>query len=563
MTPDFPMELVERDWLARWSLYAPERVALQCGDVKPGTGRRELTYREFYIQSLALAQALRERFDVRHGDRVACLARNELEYISLFFAVQRLGAILVPINFRFTSAEVEHIIADCDPRVVVAQSAFWTVVEALKDRVPLWRFDGPESLTWVAGLPVTEWSSFAASVWEEAVQASGAEDPCMILYTSGTTGFPKGAMISHRMIFWNSINTGLRLNLTQSDCVLTFLPLFHTGGWNVLTTPCLHRGARVILLRQFDSQRILELVETERVTILFGVPTTMDLLRRSPGFDRRDLSSVRYAIVGGEPMPLEWIQTWEERGVPIRQGYGLTEFGPNVFSLNEEHSRAKMGSIGFPNFYCEARVVDEAGQVLPADAVGELELRGPMAMSGYWRNPEATAEVFRDGWLRTGDLVRRDSEGFYFVVGRRKEMFISGGENVYPAEVEKVLRLMEGVREAAVIGVPDPRWGETGVAFLVMESGSEQDGERQMVPMDDIDQIRALCRKHLAKFKIPTEFVICSELPKTESGKVAKKALHEQWNRARRAAHECAPPVTQSEFHRLCSNGVETQPASS
>lgn len=490
----------ELDWLARWKLYSPEAVALQCGE----TGRA-LSYLKLWEQSQALASALRARFGVARGDRVACLAQNELEYISLFFAVQRLGAILVPVNFRFTASEVEHVLRDSGAKVLIAQSSYWDLALQMKSFTALWNFGGPEGMVHAAqGLPSID------------IACQGEfEDPCMILYTSGTTGFPKGALLSSRMLFWNSISTGLRLNLTQNDVVLTFLPLFHTGGWNVLTTPCLHRGAKVVLLRKFDADLILDLCAREKVSVLFGVPTMMDFMRRSPHFASCDLRSVRYAVVGGEPMPLDLIQVWEAKGIPVRQGYGLTEFGPNVFSLNQEDSRRKMGSIGFPNFYCETRVVDDTDRDLPAGEVGELVLRGPACMSGYWQNPEATAEVLRDGWLHTGDLVRRDEEGYFFVVGRKKEMFKSGGENVYPAEIEKVLRAAPGVREAAVIGVPHAKWGECGRAFVSAEAGQKL----------DVEELRSHCLKVLAKFKVPQEFVVLGDLPKTESGKIAKRQL--------------------------------------
>jgi fatty-acyl-CoA synthase len=490
----------ELDWLKKWSIYSSSRVALQSGD-----DGRTWAYGELFTRTLRLASVLKARFGVNAGDRIACVASNELEYVALFYACQRVGAILVPVNFRFTASEIGHIVRDSGSRLVIAQRAYWSAVQDLKAVAQLWAFDGDESLV-------------AACSEGDAVDhgfVGAFEDPCMILYTSGTTGFPKGAVISHRMLFWNSINTGLRLNLTQNEVVLTFLPLFHTGGWNVLTTPCLHRGAKIVLLRKFDADLVLRLSESERVTVLFGVPTTMDFLSRSPLFAGCNLTSVRYAIVGGEPMPLDLIQTWERRGIPIRQGYGLTEFGPNVFSLNEEDSHRKMGSIGFPNFYVEARVVDDNRVPLKAGEVGELILRGPMAMSGYWNQPEATAAVMRDGWLHTGDLVRCDDEGYFFVVGRKKEMFISGGENVYPAEIEKVLRLCVGVREAAVVGVAHERWGEAGRAFVAFEPGQE-------ISADDL---REHCLKRLAKFKVPLEFVVRGELPKTESGKIAKKLL--------------------------------------
>lgn len=441
---------------------------------------------------------------VERGDRVAVMAQNELEYIVLFFAAQRLGAILVPVNFRFTTSEVRHIVSDSGAKVFIAEKTFWPVIEGLKSETNLWNFDDLLALTQEA--PKTAAPEFVAEF----------KDPVMILYTSGTTGFPKGAIITHEVIYWNSINTGLRLNLTQNDVIVTFLPLFHTGGWNVLTTPCLHRGAKIVLLKKFDADLILRLVDQEKVSVLFGVPTTMDFLRRSPLFSSVNLSSVRYAIVGGEPMPLDLIEVWERRGIPVRQGYGLTEFGPNVFSLSEKDSRRKMGSIGFPNFYIEARVVDEDAKDVAAGEVGELILRGPVMMSGYWNNEKATQETIREGWLHTGDLVKKDDEGYFFVVGRKKEMFISGGENVYPAEIEKVLRQVPGVREAAVIGIKDPRWGEAGRAYLTLEESF-----RELT----VDTLRRHCLSHLAKFKVPSEFIIVPELPKTESGKIAKKLL--------------------------------------
>ncbi|HEY1079130.1 MAG TPA: AMP-binding protein, partial [Bdellovibrio sp.] len=342
-------------------------------------------------------------------------------------------------------------------------------------------------------------------------------DPVMILYTSGTTGAPKGAILTYKMLFWNSINTTLRLNISQNDCIVIFLPFFHTGGWNVLTTPFIHRGAKVVFLKKFDAEQILSLSEQEKATMIFGVPTTMDMMARSALFEKVDLKSVRYAIVGGEPMPIELIKTWDKKGIPIRQGYGLTEFGPNVFSLNEEDSIRKIGSIGFPNFYIEAKVVDNEGRELADEQVGELVLRGPMCMQGYWHNEKATQETIKEGWLYTGDLVRRDSEGYYYVVGRKKDMYISGGENVYPPEVEQILRAHPKVLEVAVVGVPDEKWGEVGKAFVVAEDASVS-----------VDELLNHCVQNLAKFKIPKHFVFLKSLPKGDSGKILKRKLTEE-----------------------------------
>jgi fatty-acyl-CoA synthase len=322
------------------------------------------------------------------------------------------------------------------------------------------------------------------------------------------------------MLFWNSVNTTMRLDIVQRDVTLTFAPFFHTGGWNVLTTPFLHRGAHVILLKRFDPAEVLRLCDSAGVTILFGVPTMMDRMAQSNAFATASLRTVRYAIVGGEPMPVDLIRIWQDKGVPIRQGYGLTEFGPNVFSLNEQDAERRIGSIGFPNFYVDTRIVDEQGRDLPPGEVGELLLRGPVCTPGYWNNPEATAATIRDGWLHTGDLVRRDDEGYHYVVDRKKDMFISGAENVYPAEIERVLREFPAVRAAAVIGVPDERWGEVGKAFVVLDADAVA-GE---------EEILSWCRERLAKYKIPKYVVFLDALPESDSGKILKKQLKAKYD---------------------------------
>lgn len=487
---------MELDWLKRWNLYAPGKVALKDGE----TGRA-LTYGQLYQAALAKAHELRSQYNVVQGDRVAALANNDLDYVVLFFATQRVGAILVPINFRLTYREVEHIITDCSPKLLIYQEAFSELAGQLFDNKKI----NQKTL-------LCSWVSAQESLEDDFV--SLPSDPVMILYTSGTTGAPKGAILTHEMIFWNSVNTSMRLNISQQDCTVIFLPLFHTGGWNVLTTPILHRGGTIILLKKFDAEKILELSESEQATILFGVPTTMDMMARSEIFPKVNLSKIRYAICGGEAMPINLIKTWDQKGIPVRQGYGLTEFGPNVFSLNEEDALRKIGSIGFPNFYIETKVVDNVGHELGPNEIGELLLKGPMCMAGYWNNQKATQDTIKNGWLHTGDLVRRDEEGYFYVVGRKKDMFISGGENVYPPELEQVIRTLPGVREVAVIGVPDEKWGEVGKAFVVKD--------REALTESDI---QGHCMKNLAKFKIPKFFVFLNELPKGESGKVLKRVL--------------------------------------
>jgi fatty-acyl-CoA synthase len=487
---------MELDWLKKWNLYSPEKIALKDGE----TGR-ELSYGEFFKKSLKTAAFLKQSCHIQKGDRVAVLSANELEYIILFFAVQRLGAILVPINYRLTEREISHIIQDSEPKLILFQKEFANLI---KSDISKEVFDLFNLRVNISQPELSDVSEFAAD----------AEDALMILYTSGTTGAPKGAVLTHAGLFWNSINTTISLNLTQEECAVIFLPLFHTGGWNVLTTPILHRGGKIVLLKKFDAELILKSSSENKATLLFGVPTTMDMMAQQQCFNEIDLKKIRYAIVGGEPMPVELIKTWHEKGIPVRQGYGLTEFGPNVFSLKQEDSMKKIGSIGFANFYVETRVVDEAGKPLGANQVGELILKGPMIMKEYWKNPKATAETIKDGWLYTGDLVKVDEEGYFYVVGRRKDMYISGAENVYPAEIEQVLRQMNGIKEAAVIGIPDAKWGEVGKAFLVRDSNDINE-----------DAVIAHCQKNLAKYKVPKKIVFLESLPKGDSGKILKKNL--------------------------------------
>ncbi len=505
MKIDHPQDY-EIDWLKRWNQYSPKSKALTDGD-----SGQNYTYAQLYQHSCAGAAFLKKRFDIKPGDRVVHFSTNEAASFILFFALARLGATLVPINYRLTAREVSYVIGNAEPSLLIYEESFFGLIQEIKSELTLpaerWLpLVGAESFLSESLLTTDTYTDFLAT----------SETTALIIYTSGTTGFPKGAMISHKTLFWNSVNTTLRLNISENDSAVIFLPLFHTGGWNVLSTPFFHRGAHVILTKKFDADQVLDLSEKHETTLLFGVPTTMAMMARSSQFSKVNLKSLRYAIVGGEPMPIEQIQTWQKRNIPIRQGYGLTEFGPNVFSLNESDSIRKMGSIGFPNFYVEACVKDENNKSLGANEVGELWLKGPMAMSGYWKNPQATKDTFHEGWLKTGDLVYFDNENFYYVVGRKKDMYKSGGENVYPAEIEKVLQQIEWVQEAAVIGVKDEQWGEVGHAFIVVQNAQP-----------DEEYLRNHCSQNLAKFKNPKFFTFLKELPKGDSGKILKRKLTE------------------------------------
>ena len=497
----------EIDWLKRWSLYAPNKPALTCGD----TGR-SLSYFQFFQQACIGADFLQKNYNIKKGDRILLLSTNEIYTFVLFFAASRLGATLVPINYRLTESEIKYLVDDSQPSLIVYEPIYLETLQKVTAGQAVLNLVGAGSFE-----EACQKGSFENSQAKNFFQSQN-HSSALIIYTSGTTGFPKGAMISHQALFWNSINTTLRLNISDNDAAVIFLPLFHTGGWNVLSTPFFHRGAHIILTKKFDADQVLHLSEKYVCTLLFGVPTTMAMMSVSPHFMSTNLKSVRYAIVGGEPMPIPEIEKWHSKNIPIRQGYGLTEFGPNVFSLNESDSIRKMGSIGFPNFYVEVSVRDDQNKPCGAGQIGELWLKGPMAMTGYWNKLEATENTFHEGWLKTGDLVRFDDENYFYVVGRKKEMYKSGGENVYPAEIEKVLSQYPGLREAAVIGVKDSQWGEVGHAFISLKEGftySESD-------------LRDYLLKNLAKFKNPKFVTVLKDLPKGDSGKILKRKL-EEW----------------------------------
>jgi len=462
-------------WLEKHTRFTPERTAL----VDTATGAR-WSYREMHRRAQRRAAWLRDVHGVRPGDRVAWRAGNHREFFATLFACARLGAILVPINWRLAPPELSWILGHCRPRVTIDE-------ETLEGNLP--QVD-PE----VPAAPATD------------------ATPLMILYTSGTTGRPKGAVLTHGSVTWNSVNTTIACDIRADDSTIVFTPLFHTGAINVLSLPLLHRGGKVVLMPRMDAGEVLERIGRERVSIVFGVPTTFEMMRDEPGFAAADLSSVRFALCGGAPCPVELIHAYGERGVVFRQGYGLTEVGPNCFSLPPEDAVRKAGTVGSPVMHCEARVVDGSGRDVAPGDVGELWLKGPHVCGGYWEDPGATAEVYRDGWWATGDLFAVDADGYYRVVGRKKEMFISGGENVYPAEVEAAILEHPGVREGAVVGVADERWGEVGRAYV---APSEVDP----------DDLLAFLRGRIAKYKVPRSVVTVDSLPRNAMGKVVRSAL--------------------------------------
>ncbi len=500
------------DWLSRRRQLTPDREAV----FDEHNGRR-YCYAELDERASRVAHHLRSHFGVEPNDRVACLSTNRVEYLDLYFACGKLGAILAPLNHRLPVGEVVALLDDCTPKLVVFESGFAGLVDETRQMRPglrSWAIDatGDEShRECMAGILSSD-----DSATSEFEPYSAAEDEAaMILFTSGTTGRAKGALITYRQIHWNALNTIIGLGLTEADAAFLNMPLHHTGGWHVLFTPLMLLGGRMVLQPRFDAEQCNRLLGPEGITILFGVPTTLRMMAEAENFAAADLSGVRFAIFGGESCPLPLIETYAARGVAMRQGYGLTEAGPNCFSLPAADAVRKQGSIGLPNFLVDARLRGEGGSPVDAGEVGELQMRGPHVFSGYWNNPEATRKVLSDGWLATGDLMTRDEEGYYYVVGRKKEMYISGGENVYPAQVERVLQQHDAVALAAVIGMPDDQWGECGWAFVQLHPDAHA---------AEAD-LQAWCESRLARFQRPARFILLDEMPLGPSGKCDKRAL--------------------------------------
>jgi len=497
-----------RDWLTRRAVLSRDKLAIT--DLTTGA---ELTYRQLDERATRLANYLRDTAGVRSGDRIAVLSTNRAGILEAFFAAAKLTAVLVPLNYRLTASELGYILEDCQPQAMLYEKAFEQTINDLRTRGGIHNvlaFDDDAADVCYEGALATSSSK------KIEVECFDSEMPVLIIYTSGTTGHPKGAVLSHRMLAWNSINTNIAWDLVSTDITTCHAPLFHTGGFNVLTLPLLHIGASVVIMPNFDATRVLEIIEQHACTIFFAVPTMFQMMLESPRFATADLSSVRYFISGGAPCPVSLIEAYQQRGLSFVQGYGLTEVGPNCFKLRIEDAVRKAGSIGFPALHSATRIVDSTGSDVAQGEIGELLLRGGHVCSGYWRNDEATKAALCDGWFHTGDLARQDEEGYYYIAGRAKDMIISGGENIYPAEVEAALHAHPAVASAALIGIHDAKWGEVPVAVIVLRHAA--------TPVE----ITEFCAIRLARYKLPKHFFFVEEFPLSASGKVLKQILKER-----------------------------------
>lgn len=501
------------DWLGRRAALTPTREALFDVD-----NNRRYTYDALNQRGNQLANQLR-KVGVHQGDRVAFMLNNRVECIDAFAACGKLGAILVPLNVRLAAAEHKEYIANVTPKVLIHESTFDKVIEEIRPNTPsITHFFAVDKTT------LSDTQSYGQTLKKQSPNPPPRpvirfEDPFFILPTGGTTGLPKGAILSHRHVFWNSINTIVNWGLSPTDVSPVIFPLFHTGGWNVLLIPLFHVGARILLWQKFDAIDTLRRIEEERCTIIIGVPTMYHMMINTPEFNATDFSSVRFWLSGGAPCPVSIMESFWKRDQEFAMGYGLTEVGPNNFYMPPGVSRQKPTAVGLPFFHNEIRIVNGDLEELPQGEVGELLLRGPHAFSGYWNNPTATQETIEpDGWVHTGDLARQDDEGLVFITGRKKQLIISGGENIFPVEIERVLDTHEMVDAVAVVGMPDEKWGEVPVAFVVIKQGRNISEAA----------LKEYMRSKLARYKVPKRVIFLHELPLTSTGKINRRKLEKQ-----------------------------------
>ncbi len=502
------------DWIGRRATLTPSREAM----LDPITGTR-YTYRDLDQRANRLAQYLSTELGIHKGDRVAFLLTNRIECIDTFAACGKLGAILVPLNARLATPEHIEYLTNTTPTVLVSEAAFDEVIAQFQPHVPSLEYYLMIDESVLKGTLSYNNAIKKQTPIPPAREPLHFEDSFLILPTGGTTGLPKGAILSHRHVFWNSVNTIVCWGINPTDVCPIIFPLFHTGGWNVLLVPLIHVGARFILWSRFDAVDTLYRIEEEGCTIIIGVPTMYHMMINAPQFSTTNFSSVRFWLSGGAPCPVSIMESFWARGQEFAMGYGLTEVGPNNFFMPPGASKQKPTSVGLPFFHNEVRLVNNDLEDVPKGEVGELILRGPHAFSGYWNNPQATQDTIEpNGWVHTGDLAQQDQDGFFYIVGRKKALIISGGENVFPIEIERVLEEHPSVDEAAVVGMPDEKWGEVGCAFVVLKRGV----------IASTEELLKFMRTKLARYKIPKRIVFLEELPKTSTGKIAKRELEKQ-----------------------------------
>jgi fatty-acyl-CoA synthase len=492
------------DWIGCHAKRTPSKLAA----IDLGTERR-FSYKAFDQRIGRLAAYLGQSLGIARGDRVAVLAHNSTDTLEVQFACGRLAAVSVPLNNRLALEELDYIFRDAGPKVLVCGSEFEDTARKLAARFA-------DLIILQTGAGHSYEGAIEKGLVLSSYELATLDDVAVIMYTSGTTGRPKGAMITHGMNFFNAVNIAPIAEIGPSTVVLTTLPLFHTGGLNCYTLPVLHVGGTVVIMKTFDAARSLGLLTRREygLNLYFGVPSSYLFMSQCAAFADANFAGLTGGV-GGASMPVALLEQYQARGLDILQGYGMTETGPFVFCLGREDAALKIGSSGQPVLHTEVKVVNEKGDAVGPGIAGELWVRGNNITGGYWNKPEANKISFVDGWFNTGDIVSADEDGYYYIVDRSKDMYISGGENVYPAEVENVIFQIDDVADVAVIGVPDDRWGETGRAFIVTKAGRT------------LDQLAIIthCRAKLAGFKCPAVVTFVEALPRTASGKVHKPTL--------------------------------------
>jgi fatty-acyl-CoA synthase len=487
--------LIERN-----AAFAPDKPALHFEG-------KAWTYAAFAARIEQAARTLKSELGVGQGDRVAILSLNRPDYLVLLYACARLGAILVPLNWRLAVAEQLFILSDAAAKVLVLEQAFAAVLPALDKALPEVAIVG------------FDFAPVRGTAFETLLErgSNGADnshadlsDPLLIVYTSGTTGRPKGAVLRQQALFWNSVMSQHMHGLTSDDHVLTVLPFFHVGGLNIQTTPALQHGATVTIHSRFAPDTTLSCFERDKPTLTVLVPATIQAVTEHPAWTTTDLSSLKAISTGSTIVPPHLIERFVARGVPVLQVYGSTETCPIAIYTRLGGDLSREGSTGLPGLCCEAAIIDDTGNELPPETTGEIAVRGPNVFCEYWRNEQATREALHGGWYRSGDIGRRDSDGYFWVHDRKKNLIISGGENIYPAEVERVLLEHPDIAECGVIGRADPRWDEVPVAYVIRR----KDGSI------DADGLKAHVQLHLARFKVPRDIIFVEDLPRTALGKV-------------------------------------------
>jgi fatty-acyl-CoA synthase len=547
--------MLHGDILGERASLSPMKAALTCVQ-----GQR-LTYRDLNHRAIQCANLFLDHCRLKKSDRVAILAKNRLEFLDAFFAAGKSGVILVPLNVRQTAPELSAILKSSGAKAILYDGELSAKIQQLKqdpaltEQIATWlALDSPVIDSHTSDPPFNradpDYNKLRATystAWSSP--PCEPEDIYCLLYTSGTTGKPKGVTIPHRMVAWNACNTALNWQLRDSDVSPVFTPLYHAGGLFAFLTPIFAAGGTIILHREFKASEVWRTVEREKCTVMLGVPTIYKMLLEAPEFAQVNLVHVRWFISGGAPLPIELVDAYRQRGVVLKQGYGLTEVGVNCFSMSEEDALRKAGSIGRPMMFTEAKLASAEGNAISPEGKedsphedslhkknrtdtqqGELCLRGPHVSKGYWQDPAATAAVLdENGWFRTGDIARRDPEGFFYIVGRSKDMFISGGVNVYPAEIEAELLRHPAIDDAAVIGVPHLTWGEVGVAFLVLKPAAPVANAASAPAAPSNEDLTAYLAAKLAKYKLPKQFLFVESLPRTAYGKVVKSELQAKY----------------------------------